>query len=73
MITMDRGSSSIRMIVSEVWNGTSASPGMSGTTGRDPTATTNASAPIRSPSTSISLGATNRAAEVYTSIPCPRR
>ena len=39
-----RGSSSSRMIVSEVWKPVSASPGMNGTTGRLPAASTNRSA-----------------------------
>jgi hypothetical protein len=47
---------STRMIVSEEWNGTRPSPGMAGTTGRDPTATTICSAVICSPPTASTRG-----------------
>lgn len=69
MTAMDAGRSSIRMMVSEVWKGTVSSPGMSGTTGRDPTATMNVSAVIRSAPTCSTRGATNRPSSVYTSTP----
>jgi hypothetical protein len=64
MITIDRGSASSRMIVSEVWNGTSSKPAMGGTSGREPAATTIRSVVRVSPPTSSTLGATNRAASV---------
>ena len=54
----------MRMMVSEVWNLTSARPSIDGMNGRDPVATTNASALICSDPTSITLGAMNRAAPV---------
>ena len=52
------GSSASRITVSEVWNGTEASPGMSGITGRLPAATTIWSAVISSVPTWIRRGPT---------------
>ncbi len=61
------------MIVSDVWNGTVSSPGMSGTYGRDPAATTMCRAVSGSPSTSSTFGAVNRVWDRMTSTPLRSR
>ena len=40
MTAIDRGTSAMRMIVSDVWKSTPSSPGIAGMAGRDPEATT---------------------------------
>jgi len=68
MTISDSGTSSMRMIVSDVWKSTSDSPSIAGTTGRVPLATTIVSAVIVSAAdpdpTSITFRPTNRAAPV---------
>jgi len=61
-MTIEAGSSSSRMTVSDVTYGTSVRPGTGGTFGREPVDRTTCSPRTSSPPTRSTLGATNSAA-----------